>query len=115
MKQLEDTGILKKVDQLFKPSQKQNSFQNKEIGDFMGQMKICIKASEKISGIIDKLQRFVANTVYPLFPELESLVYSKEQFIRCLNRMVNCVNPETINIGKSKNKNNQKRILWTVI
>ena len=102
MKQLEDTGILKKVDQLFSPSH--DSSQKKDIGDFMNQMKICIKASEKISGIIDKLQRFVANTVYPLFPELESLVYSKEQFIKCLNRMVNCVNPEAINIGKIKIK-----------
>ena len=67
----------------------------------MMQMKICIKASERISGVIDRLQRFIATTVYPLFPELESLVHSKEQFIKCLDRMINCVNPETINLGKT--------------
>jgi hypothetical protein len=95
MKQLEDTGILQKINELLS-----NSNIETESKEPMMQMKICIKASEKISGVIDRLQRFVANTAFPLFPDLESLVYSKEQFIRCLDRMVNCVNPDTLNLGK---------------
>ena len=99
MKQLEDSGILKRVDELFSSSQTTKQDSSDSL-DPMSQMKVCIRASEKISGVIDRLQRFVAGTVYPLFPELERLVYSKEQFIKCLDRMVHCVNPENINLGE---------------
>jgi RNA processing factor Prp31 len=76
----------------------------KDSGDPMSQMKVCIKASERISGVIDRLQRFVASSVYPHFPELETLVYSKEQFIRSLDRMVHCVNPESLSLGKESGR-----------
>ena len=70
-----------------------------EFHELMEKIKLCIKTNERIAGVVDRLQRFVANSVYPLFPELESLVYSKDQFIRCLNKMLHCVNAEVIQLG----------------
>lgn len=93
MLQLEDTGILKKVDQMFS--------EKEEGEDPMARMKICIRASEKISGSIDRLQRFLAQLVFPHFQELENMVHSKDQYIKCLERMINCVNPENIDLGRS--------------
>lgn len=99
MRQLENSGILNRIEELFDTSNNESTSQNRDSGDPMMQMKICIKASERLSGVIDRVQRFVANSVYPLFPELESLVYSKKQFIECLNRMIHCVNPDNIDLG----------------
>lgn len=102
MLQLENSGILAKIEDLFAASKAQDQDQDPSAldpGDPMLQMKICIKASERLSGTVDRLQRFIASCVYPLFPELESLVHSKDQFIKCLDRMIKCANPETINLG----------------
>ena len=49
----------------------------------------------------DRLQRFLAQLVFPHFQELENMVHSKDQYIKCLDRMINCVNPENIDLGRS--------------
>ena len=66
----------------------------------MEQIRLVIRANELLRDVISEIQVFIANTVAEYFPDLESLVYSKEQYIKCLSKMLECPNPEMLDLGK---------------